>query len=169
MANRHLPVRPNLRQLKTRRYTYRDIYPLQLGCHRDASLGLHGTPLDGTTLLHQCVDFDAMEIARLLLESGADPNARALIDNEGFGGHTPPFNAVVSQANTCGRQQDASMTKLLLSDGADPLVKASIRKRLRLVDDESEHFYRDVTPLENGEAFHEPRWTRRAVLQLLRG
>ena len=149
-------------------FSYRDIYPLELGCHEDTSLGLHGTPLDGTTLLHMCVDFDEMQIARWLLEKGADANAKGRVDADGYGGHTPLFNAVVSQANTCGRQQDASMTKLLLSFGADPSVTASIRKRLRFVDDESEHIYRDVTPLSYGEAFHEKRWTRKAVLQLLK-
>ena len=148
-------------------FSYRDIYPLELGCHEDTSLGLHGTPLDGTTLLHMCVDFDEMQIARWLLEKGADANAKGRVDADGYGGHTPLFNAVVSQANTCGRQRDASMTKLLLSFGADPSVTASIRKRLRFVDDESEHIYRDVTPLSYGEAFHEKRWTRKAVLQLL--
>ena len=150
-----------------KRFTYRDIYPLVLGCHEDVSLGLHGTTLDGTTLLHMCVDFDEMEIAHWLLENGADVNARARVDADGFGGHTPLFNAVVSQANTCGRQQDASMARLLLSHGADPTLRASLRKRLRFVDDESEHFYRDVTPLAYGRSFHEQRWTRRAVMQLL--
>jgi ankyrin repeat protein len=154
-------------KLLNKRFSYRDIYPLELGCHEDTSLGLHGTPLDGTTLLHMCADFDEMDIARWLLKNGADVNAKARIDSEGFGGHTPLFNAVVSQANTCGRQQHASMAKLLLSYGADSSVRASIRKRLRFVDDESEHVYRDVTPLSYGQAFHEKRWTRKAVLQLL--
>ncbi len=154
-------------KLLNKRFSYRDIYPLELGCHEDTSLGLHGTPLDGTTLLHMCADFDEMDIARWLLKNGADVNAKARIDAEGFGGHTPLFNAVVSQANTCGRQQNASMAKLLLSYGADSSVRASIRKRLRFVDDESEHVYRDVTPLSYGQAFHEKRWTRKAVLQLL--
>lgn len=155
--------------LLSKTFSYRDIYPMELGCHQDTSLGLHGTPLDGTTLLHMCVDFDEMQIARWLLEKGADANAQGQVDAEGFGGHTPLFNAVVSQAHTCGRQHDASMAKLLLSFGADPSMKASIRKRLRFVDDESEHRYRDVTPLSYGEAFHEKRWTTKAVLQLLRG
>ncbi|HBE71235.1 MAG TPA: hypothetical protein DDW52_24070 [Planctomycetaceae bacterium] len=148
-------------------FTYREIYPLEMGCHEDESLGLHGTTIDGTTLLHMCVDFDEMEIASWLLDNGADANATAQVDAAGYGGHTPLFNAVVSQANTCGRQQDASMTKLLLSHGADPTMRASLRKRLRFVEDESEHFYQDVTPLSYGQAFHEKRWTSRAAMQLL--
>ena len=160
----HLQRDPDL---LARRFSYRDIYPLELGCHDDESLGLHGTTLDGTTLLHLSIDFDEMETAVWLMDHGADVNAPAEVDADGFGGHTPIFNAVVSQAHTCGRQRDASMLQLLLKNGADVNVQASLRKRLRFVDDETEHFYRDVTPLEYGLQFHEKRWTCRAVMQLL--
>ena len=34
----------------------------ELECHADTSLALHGTPLAGATLLHLCVDGDAIEI-----------------------------------------------------------------------------------------------------------
>lgn len=160
----HLRRDPGLLE---RRFSLREIYPLEVGCHEDESLGLHGTTLDGTTLLHMCVDFDEMEIARWLLDAGADVNAKAAIDSEGFGGHTPLFNAAVSQANVCGRQRDAAMVKMLIGDGADVFAKATIRKRLRFVDDESTHNYRDVTPLEYALAFHEKRWTSKAVLRVL--
>ncbi len=153
--------------LPRRHFTYRDVYPLELGCHTDESLGLHGTSLDGTTLLHMCMDFDEPEIARWLLDHGADPNARALIDADGFGGHTPLFNAAVSQAHVCGRQQDAQLARLLLDHGADAHVRASLRKRLRFVEDESTHCYRDVTPLRYTQQFHERRWTCPAVIELL--
>ena len=79
-------------------FAHREIYPPALGCHADESLALHATPLAGTTLLHLCVDFDEIEIARWLLDRGADPNARAEVDADGFGGHTPLFGCVVSQA-----------------------------------------------------------------------
>ena len=39
--------------------------------------------------------------ARVLLESGADVNARADQDGEGIGGHTPIFHAVNSIFNYC--------------------------------------------------------------------
>jgi hypothetical protein len=42
------------------------------------------------------IDFEEQEIFDLLLEQGAEPNARASIDAAGFGGHTPLFNAVVN-------------------------------------------------------------------------
>lgn len=38
-------------QLLHRRWAYRDIYPPSLGCADDFRSGLHGTPVDGTTLL----------------------------------------------------------------------------------------------------------------------
>jgi len=62
-----------------------EIYPRELGCGPDYSFGLHGTPLAGTTLLHICVEFDEVEIARWLIEHGADVNARAEMDADGLG------------------------------------------------------------------------------------
>jgi len=142
--------------LLARTFSHEEIYPPTLGCSADHSFGLHGTPLDGTTLLHICVDFDEIEIARWLIERGADVNARAEIDSDGFGGHTPLFGCVVSQSYRCGRQRDAAFARLLLDHGADPNARASLRKRLRFVADESMHEYRDVTPLSWGERFHGP-------------
>lgn len=92
----------------------------ELVCHADESLALHGTPLAGTTLLHLCVDYDELDIARWLLDRGADPN-----------------------------------------------VRASLRKRLRFVDDETMHEYRDVTPLSWGERFHDQSWVNRAAMALI--
>lgn len=155
-----------------RTFTHEEIYPPTLGCHADHSLALHGTPLDGSTLLHICVDFDEIEIARWLIERGADVNAKAEIDAESFGGHTPLFGCVVSQAFMCRRDQDAAFARLLLDHGADPNARASLRKRLRFVADESMHEYRDVTPISWGERFHGPRshghtWISRPAMELI--
>lgn len=138
----------------SRTFSHEEIYPPELGCSADHSFALHGTPLDGTTLLHMCVDFDEIEMARWLLEHGADVNARAGIDADGFGGHTALFGCVVSQAYICGRQKDGEFTRLLLEHGANPNVTASLRKQLRFVPDETVHEYRDVTPLAWGRRFH---------------
>ena len=158
--------------LARRTFSHEEIYPPELGCHADHSYALHGTPLDGTTLLHMCVDFDEIEIARWLIEHGADVNARAAIDPDGFGGHTPLFGCVVSQAYMCRRQQDAEFARLLLDHGADPNARASLRKQLRFVADESVHEYRDVTPLTWGHRFHGPgtpghSWVSREAMQLI--
>jgi ankyrin repeat protein len=140
--------------LLDRTFSHEEIYPPELGCSTDQSLALHGTPLAGTTLLHICVDFDEIDIARWLIEGGADVDARAEIDADGFGGHTPLFGCAVSQAYLCGRQRDPAFARLLLDHGADPNARASLRKQLRFVADESMHEYRDVTPLSWGERFH---------------
>lgn len=150
-----------------RTFLHREIYPDELGCHTDESLALHGTPLAGTTLLHMCVDYDEIEIARWLIERGADLNARADVDADGFGGHTPLFGCVVSQPFRVGLRKDDAFARLLLDHGADPNARASLRKRLRFVADESLHEYRDVTPLAWGERFHDRGWVSEPVLRLI--
>ena len=52
--------------------------------------------------------------------------------------------------------------------GADPDVHASLRKRLRFVEDETMYEYHDVTPLTWGEQFHDQDWVNPRVLELLR-
>jgi hypothetical protein len=150
-----------------RTFRHEEIYPRELGCHADESLALHGTPLAGTTLLHLCVDYDELEIARWLIEHGADVNAKAAIDDQGFGGHTPLFGCVVSQPWRVGRRKDDAFARLLLDHGADPNARASLRKRLRFVADESWHEYRDVTPLAWGRRFHDQDWVSRRVMALV--
>src|SRR5579862_3826339 len=159
-------------QLLGRTFSHEEIYPPELGCHADHSLGLHGTPLAGTTLLHICVDFDEIEIARWLIKHGADVNARAEIDADGFGGHTPLFGCVVSQAYLCWLQHEPAFARLLLDHGADPNTRASLRKQLRFVPDQSMHEYRDVTPLSWGERFHGPgspghTWVSKPAMKLI--
>jgi hypothetical protein len=150
-----------------RTFSHREIYPPELGCHADESLALHGTPVAGTTLLDMCIDFDEIEIARWLIERGASVNAKAEVDADGFGGHTPLFGCVVSQAYRCGLQHDAALARLLLNHGADPNARASLRKRLRFVADESMHEYRDVTALAWGERFQDQAWVNRAAMRLI--
>ena len=92
-----------------------------MGCG-DPLDAVAGTPLDGTTLLHACVDYDEMEIARWLLDRGADVNARAAVGASGCGGYTPLFNTVVSQPNFWMNYRKrgpfvAPFTELLLERG----------------------------------------------------
>jgi ankyrin repeat protein len=156
--------------LVRRAFSHEEIYPPVLGCHSDHSLALGGTPVAGATLLHICADFYEIEIARWLIDHGADVNAKTEIDADGFGGHTPLFGCVVSQAYLCGWDRDASFAQLLLDHGADPNARASIRKRLRFIPDETMHEYRDVTPLSWGEQFHgRPyhHWVSKPAMQLI--
>lgn len=153
--------------LLSRTFSHEEIYPPELGCSADFSLALHGTPLAGTTLLHLCVDNDEVEIARWLLARGADVNAKAGIDAEGFGGHTALFGCVVSQTFRVGLRRDDGFARLLLDHGADPTARASLRKRLRFVADETMHEYKDVTPLAWGERFHDQDWVNRPAMRLI--
>jgi len=79
-----------------RTYAHREIYPLEMGCEGEV-MATTGTPLDGTTLLHMCIDYDEMEIFEWLLHQGADVNTRARVGARGFGGYTALFNSVVAQ------------------------------------------------------------------------
>ena len=153
--------------LLTRTFSHEEIYPPELGCSADHSLALHGTPLDGTTLLHICADFDEIEIAHWLIERGAEVNTKAEIDADGFGGHTALFGCVVSQPYRCGRQKNGAFTRLLLDHGAHPNIRASLRKRLRFTADDSTHEYRDVTPLSWGERFQDQAWVNPEAMRLI--
>lgn len=153
--------------LLARTFSHEEIYPPELGCSADHAFGLHGTPLAGATLLHMCVDFDEIEIARWLIEQGMDVNAKAEVDSDCIGGHTALFGSVVSASYLCGRQQDAAFARLLLDHGAEPNNRASLRKRLPFARDDSMHEYRDVTPLSWGERFHEQDWVDRGAMMLI--
>lgn len=151
--------------LLTRTFPHRAIYPPELGCHDDPTMALGGTPVGGGTLLHICVDYDEEDIFRWLLDRGADVNARADIDADGFGGHTPLFGCVVVQPFRL-RESD-EFARLLLDGGADPNARASLRKQLCGVADESMHEYHNVTPLSWGEQFHDPDFVSRPTLRLI--
>ena len=152
----HLARDPDL---LTRTFDIVDMYPLAPACCREPYIA-QGTPVHGTTLLHLAAYFDELEIAGWLLDRGMDPDARAAIDADGFGGYTALFSTVVSQHNFWvnygkGEPDDARFTRLLLDRGADPNVRASLRARL-----EEGHGggpireYRDVTPIGWGEQYH---------------
>lgn len=154
--------------LLVRTFSHEEIYPPELGCHSDHTLALHGTPIADSTLLHLCVDFDEIEIARWALGNGADVNTLAKVDGDGFGGHSALFGCVVSQPYRCGRQKEGSFTRLLLDHGADPNIQASLRKELRFVEDETMHEYRNVTPIGWGSKFHDQDWVNPVAMQLIR-
>lgn len=145
-----------------RRFTRQEIYPLECGCTDDDRSGMHWTPIHGTTLLHLAIDFREHEIFDWLLAHGAAVNARAALDSDGFGGHTPLFNAVV-----CGPWHDAAMTRKLLERGAAKNTRASLRKFLDWIDNPRWHEARDVTASEWARGFPEKGWVNTEALPLL--
>jgi len=158
--------------LLSRTFTHREIYPAEMGCGDpiDATVG---TPLGGTTLLHMCVDYDDLEIARWLLDKGMDVNARSTVGGSGFGGYTALFCTVVSQPNFWMNYRKrgpfvAPFTELLLARGADPDVRASLWKRLHPGHgDSARHEYRDVTALSWGRRFHAPIFVSQPAMRLI--
>jgi hypothetical protein len=154
-----------------RRYSHEEIYPPELDCHDEVN-ATHGTPLNGTTLLHMCADYDELAIAEWLLARGADVNARATVQPDGFGGHTPLFSTVVSQANfwpNYGHGADtAPITALFLRHGADTTVRASLRKQLHPgYNDHRIMEYRNVTALEWGQQFHGRLFVSRRAMEMI--
>jgi hypothetical protein len=158
--------------LLTRTFDITDIFPLAPASWRDPYMA-QGTPVHGTTLLHIAAYFDEVDIAKWLLDRGMNPDVRAAIDADGFGGYTALFSTVVSQRNFWvnygkGQPDEARFTRLLLERGADPTVRASLRARL-----EEGHGggplreYRDVTPIGWGEQFHAQIFVSRESLRLI--
>jgi Ankyrin repeat len=165
----HLAREPDL---FTRTFDIADIFPLAPACAREPYTA-QGTPVHGTTLLHIAAYFDEVEIAEWLLDRGMNPDARAAIDADGFGGYTALFSTVVSQHNFWvnygkGQPDEARFTRLLLERGANPNIRASLRARL-----EEGHGggplreYTDVTPLTWGEQYHARIFVSRESLRLI--
>ena len=150
-----------------RRFALGEIYPPELGCGDDGRAGMHGTPVDGGTLLHLAIEFDEQEIFDLLLARSADVNARALIDAEGFGGHTPLFNALVSMPAACRRQRDGAIVRRLLAGGASKDLRATLRKFLDWCETPRWHLAREVTPAEWANGFPEKGWVNEEGASLL--
>ena len=165
----HLARSPDL---LTRTFDISDIFPLAPACAREPYTA-QGTPVHGTTLLHIAAYFDELETAEWLLEQGMDPDARAAIDSDGFGGYTALYSTVVSQHNFWvnyrkGQKDDSRFTRLLLDRGADPNIRASLRARL-----EEGHGggplreYRNVTPLGWGDQYHARIFVSRESMRLI--
>lgn len=169
LLEEHLGRDPNL---LSRTFSHREIYPVEMGCKEpiDATVG---TPLGGTTLLHMCIDYDELDIARWLLDKGLDVNARAAVGANGFGGYTALFATVVSQPNFWMNYHKrgpfvAPFTVLLLAHGADPNVRASLWKQLHPGHgDTTRHEYRDMTALSWGRRFHAPIFVSQPAMRLI--
>jgi ankyrin repeat protein len=77
--------------------------------------------LRGATLLHVAAEYGNVATAALLLDRGADVNARATVDEQGIGGQTPIFHAV-TQFDDWG----LPVAQLLVDRGADLSLRAKL-------------------------------------------
>ena len=66
------------------------------------------------TLLHICAEFNHLSCAEVLVNYGADINAKAGVDEYGFGGQTPIFHTVNQNSNN-----SIDMLNYLLSKSVD--------------------------------------------------
>ena len=77
--------------------------------------------LQGGTLLHVAAEYGNPEAVALLLDRGADVNARATVDEAGVGGQTAIFHAV-TQFDDGG----LPVTQLLIERGADLALRVKL-------------------------------------------
>ena len=93
-------------------------------CFAELDCGMTGgrqLKLQGGTLLHVAAEYGNLAAAVLVLDRGADVNARATVDEAGIGGHTALFHAV-TQFDDAGLQ----VAELLMDRGADLTVRAKL-------------------------------------------
>ena len=83
--------------------------------------GARRLTVKGATLLHLAAEFCNLDAARLLLDRGAQVDARATVDEAGVGGQTPIFHAV-SQFDDRG----LPVAQLLIERGADLSVRVKL-------------------------------------------
>jgi len=165
LLERHL--RADARLLR-RTFSLAEVYPPDLGCHAEAPPS--GAPLDGATLLHLCIDYGDLDTAQWLIDRGMDVNVTAAVDDDGFGGHTPLFSAVVSfawyvRSKYAKPKPDRDpFAELLFEHGANPNARASLRTNIH---SDRVHEYRDVTPLSWGERFHDQELVSRPAMRLV--
>jgi Ankyrin repeat len=98
------------------------------------------TSCRGVSALHICAEFNSTRCARVLLDAGADPNARADLGRDGLGGQTPIFHTVNSISNYC-----RPMMEMLVDAGADLNVR--VRALLWGESMDWETVVYDVTPI----------------------
>jgi ankyrin repeat protein len=77
--------------------SYLNNYPEEV--NKKYSLRCAYTPLAGVTLMHICAEFNHLACAEVLVKHGFDINARADVDENGFGGQTPVFHTVNQNSN----------------------------------------------------------------------
>jgi hypothetical protein len=85
------------------------------------STGARRLLLQGATLLHVAAEFGIVEAGQLLLDHGADVNARATVDDAGVGGQTAIFHAVTQFGD-----RGLPMAHFLVEHGADLTLRVKL-------------------------------------------
>jgi hypothetical protein len=75
----------------------------------------------GGTLLHVAAEYGFFDASRILLDRGADVNARAEVDAHGVGGQTPIFHALTHFGGVT-----PEVAQLLIARGADLTIRARV-------------------------------------------
>ncbi len=160
LLERHLAHDP---QLVSRRLSLSDLSIPEFG---GEPFGTVRAPVVGGTLLHLAVEYGEEAVSEWLISHGADIDAPAAVDAEGFGGHTPIYHTCIGDAAT----KDGRDTRFLLDRGASVAVRASLRYPQRLPDGQQEQrTILDVTPLEYAESFADsPSWVGKEPIRILR-
>lgn len=122
--------------------------------HHRADLVSTFTPLRSASLLHVAAEYGNAAAAAVLIENGADVEARAAFDADGLDGQTPIFHTVSSNLDHAG-----PVLRLLLAAGARTDVRLSGLTWGRGFDWETT-FY-DVTPISYCQAGLMPQVHRR--------
>ena len=122
------------------------------------STGARRLLLQGATLLHVAAEFGIVDAARLLLDRGADVNARATVDDAGVGGQTAIFHAV-----TQFWDRGLPMAQLLVERGADLSVRVKLPGHYEGPDEVVE-----CTPLGYARRFQNESHSEGRTIALLR-
>ncbi len=153
LLQEHLDRDPSLLD---RRFTFGEVFAVETeGEPGDA---YPATPVSGVTLLHLALEFDDIDVARWLIERGADVNARATGD-----GHTPLFHTVVNLASGMGHYDDAK-ARLLLDHGADPNARATFPPQATFHSEAATGALHDVTPVGYALRYPDRRFLNEAAI-----
>lgn len=156
LLGEHLDREPGL---LNRRFTYGEVFAVE--SEGEPGDAYPATPVAGVTLLHLAVEFDDIDMARWLIERGADVDARAIVG--GAEGHTPLFHAVVNLAAAMGQGTD-SRARLLLDHGADPNARATFGAGATLHGEVLEEAMQDVTPVGYARRYPDRRCVNEAAV-----